>query len=86
MRAYRDRLLGIATVIHTEGVFGGLSRAIARTLSIVSRTPYPQNVYANIEDAVRWLPPLIARPSMPELSPSVILEAIAAHYPVPRRK
>lgn len=84
MRAYRDSLLGIATVVQTEGVFGGLSRAIARTLSIVSRTPYPQNVYASLEDAAHWLPSVIARPPMPELAPSTILEAIAAHYPVPR--
>jgi len=86
MRGFRDRLLGIATVIHTEGVFGGLSRAIARTLSTVSRTPYPHNVYASIEDAAHWIPPIIARPNMPELSPSTIVEAITAHYAVPRQR
>lgn len=86
MRAYRDRLLAIATVVHTEGMFGGLSRVIARTLSIVSRTPYPHNVYSSIDEAARWLPYLLARPSMPELAPSTIVEAIAKHYPVPRSK
>lgn len=84
MRAHRDRLLGIATVIHTQGVFGGLSRAIARTLSIISRTPYPHNVYATLEEAARWIPTTLARPPLSELSPSTILEAIAAHYPTPR--
>jgi hypothetical protein len=83
MRAHRDRLLGIATVIHTQGVFGGLSRAIARTLSIISRTPYPHNVYATLEEASRWIPSILARPPLPELEPSTILEAIAAHYPNP---
>jgi hypothetical protein len=85
MRAYRDSLLGIATVVQTEGMFGGLSRVIARTLSIISRTPYPHNVYATLEEAARWLPSVIAQPGMPELTPSIILEAIAAHYPVPRK-
>lgn len=79
MRAYRNTLLGIATVVQTEGVLGGLSRAIARTLSVVSRTPYPHNVYATIEQASMWLPGLI-----PGLVPSTIVEVIAEHYPTPQ--
>lgn len=86
MRAYRDTLLGIATVVETEGVFGGLSRAIARTLSIVSRTPYPHNVYATIEDASRWLPSILSRHPMPELTPTAIVEAIAEHYKTQRSR
>jgi hypothetical protein len=86
MRAYRDTLLGIATVVQTEGVFGGLSRAIARTLSIVSRTPYPHNVYATIEDASRWLPSIISRQSEPGLTASTIVEVIAEHYQTPRTR
>lgn len=86
MRAYRDSLLGIATVVKTEGVFGGLSRAIARTLSIVSRTPYPQNVYSSVDDAAHWLSSVMARPPSPELAPATILAAIAEHFPVPRRR
>lgn len=85
MRDYRDRLLGIATVVHTEGMFGGLSRVIARTLSIISRTPYPHNVYASLDEAAHWLPSVIARSPMAELTPSLILETIAAHYPARKR-
>lgn len=86
MRAYRDTLLGIATVVQTEGVFGGLSRAIARTLSIVSRTPYPHNVYATIEDASKWLPAIISREPMPEMTPSTIVDVISQHYKTPRTR
>jgi hypothetical protein len=81
MRAYRNSLLGIATVVQTEGVLGSLSRAIARTLSTMSRTPYPQNVYASVEEAAHWISSIIARPPLPELPPSAILKAIAEHYP-----
>lgn len=80
MRAYRGSLLGIATVIETEGVLGGLSRAIARTLSIVSRAPYPHNVYATIEDASRWLPSITGQRSDSGLSSTRIVEAIGEHY------
>jgi len=86
MRDYRDSLLAIATVVHTEGMFGGLSRVIARTLSIISRTPYPHNVYASVDEAAHWLPSVIARPPTPALTPSLILETIAAHYPVARKR
>jgi hypothetical protein len=86
MRTYRDKLLGIATVIETEGVLGGLSRAIARTLSIVSRAPYPHNVYATIDDASKWLPTIAAQRSEPTLAPSQIVEAIGEHYRRPPRR
>lgn len=85
MRAYRSSLLGIATVIETEGVLGGLSRAIARTLSIVSRTPYPHNVYATIGDASNWLPSITGQRVDSGLSSSQIVEAIAEHYKGMRR-
>lgn len=80
MRAYRSSLLGIATVIETEGVLGGLSRAIARTLSIVSRAPYPHNVYATIDDASKWLPSIIAQRAEPSMSPAQLVDAIAVYY------
>lgn len=86
MRAYRDSLLGIATVVQTQGIFGGLSRAISRTLSVVSRTPYPHNVYATIEEASRWLPSLLSPQPTPKLSSSMIVDAIAEVYPAARSR
>src|SRR5262245_60178132 len=43
LRIYRDSAMGFAAVIEVQGVLGGLTRAIARTLSIVSRSPIPVN-------------------------------------------
>lgn len=61
MRACRASALGMAGVIEVQGVLGGLTRAIVRTMNIVSRAPYPVNTYANVKGASEWLPQIMAQ-------------------------
>ncbi|MCA9705445.1 MAG: hypothetical protein KDK70_06345 [Myxococcales bacterium] len=84
MRAHRSAALAMAAVIEVPGVFGGLTRAIARTMSVISRTPYPVNTYGSVADAAAWLPSLMASRGAPEVPASRIVEAIdAARRPRP---
>lgn len=79
LKANRDSILGTATVIQMEGVLGGLSRAIARTMSVISRVPYPNNVYANVSDAAQWLPEILAQRGRVQVDPREIVEQVE-HY------
>jgi len=76
MRAYRDAVLGMAAVIEVTGVLGGLTRAIARTLSVVSRSPYPLNTYTNIDTAAQWLPDVMAQRGAPRVTSRQIIETV----------
>lgn len=76
LRANRDALLGTATVIQVEGVLGGLTRAIGRAMAIVSRVPYPNNVYATVADASRWIPQILSSSGQPVPTPEEIEKEI----------
>lgn len=77
LRANSEHLLGTATVIQVEGVLGGLTRAIARTMSIVSRVSYPNNVYATVADAAKWLPQVLSGAGHPPVTPDEIIDQVA---------
>lgn len=79
LKANRDYILGTATVIQMEGVLGGLSRAIARTMSVISRVPYPNNVFAKVSEAAQWLPDILAERRDIVIDPRDIVESIE-HY------
>lgn len=76
LRANREALLGTATVIQVEGVLGGLTRTIARTMSIISRVAYPNNVYATVPDAARWLPGVLAGSEQPVPTAEEIVDQV----------
>jgi hypothetical protein len=78
LRYYRDAALGFAAVIEVQGVLGGLTRAIARTLSIVSRSPIPINTYATVADAAEWLSQILSNRGGAQLSRQAIIEAVSA--------
>ncbi len=80
MRAHRDQLLGIAIVIEVQGVMGGLTRAIARSMSIVSRTPYPVNTYATVPDALRWLAEIMTKRTDDHVASDALRDAIAVYH------
>ncbi len=80
MRAYRDALLGIAIVIEVKGIMGGLTRAIARSMSVVSRTPYPVNTYARVSDATRWLTGIMTKRTDEQISTEAMTAAILSHH------
>ncbi|MCX4241937.1 hypothetical protein [Paraliomyxa miuraensis] len=83
LRANQDSLLGTATVIQVEGVLGGLTRAISRAVTLVSRVPYPNNVYATVADAAMWIPQILSESAQPPPTPEEIVERVSA---VLRRK
>lgn len=76
VRPYHDQMMGIATVIQVPGVLGGLTRAIARTMSIISRVSYPNNVYASVADAAEWLPRLLASCTPPPPTTEQIIDEL----------
>lgn len=79
MRTYRDSALAMAAVIEVQGVLGGLTRAMARTMSVVTRSPYPTNTFANVRGAAEWLPRLMSQRGAPEISAGVLVEFIESH-------
>lgn len=79
MRAHRDSAMGMAAVIEVQGVLGGLTRAMARTMSIVARSPYPVNTFATVDAASKWLPPVLSQRGAPPLDPSRLVEFIEQH-------
>ncbi|MEM7155402.1 MAG: hypothetical protein AAF799_21310 [Myxococcota bacterium] len=79
MRAHREAALGMAAVIEVQGVLGGLTRAMARTMSIVTRSPYPTNTFATVKSASEWMPYILSQRGAPELSPSVISDFVENH-------
>lgn len=79
LRIYRESAMGFAAVIEVQGVLGGLTRAIARTLSIVSRSPIPVNIYATVADAAEWLAPLASQRGGSVLTRQAIVEEVSAH-------
>lgn len=76
MRVHRDLALGMAAVIEVQGVLGGLTRAMARTMSVVTRSPYPTNTFATAKNAAEWLPRILSQRGAPELSSGAIIEFI----------
>ncbi|MEM9460575.1 MAG: hypothetical protein AAGF11_40780 [Myxococcota bacterium] len=76
MKTHRHAALGMAAIIEVPGVLGGLTRAIARTMSVVSRTPYPVNTYGSVEEAARWLPQVMASRGGPRVSARQIIDAV----------
>jgi len=82
MRTYRESALGMAAVIEVQGVLGGLTRAMARTMSVISRSPYPTNTFASVRRASEWLPAILSQRGAAELSPPEIEEFIEGNrYP-----
>lgn len=79
MRAYRDSAMGMAAVIEVQGVLGGLTRAMARTMSIVARSPYPVNTFATVEAACGWLPPVLSQRGARLLDSLEIASFVAQH-------
>lgn len=82
IRDSRETLLGIATVIQVKGVFGGLTRTIARTMSIITRAPYPNNVYSTVSDAAEWLSSLIEQ-CAPAVTAQLIVDTISPRLTEP---
>ncbi|MEX1366363.1 MAG: hypothetical protein AB1Z98_24775 [Nannocystaceae bacterium] len=80
MRAHREAALGMAAVIEVTGVLGGLTRAIARTLSVVNRSPYPLTTFTSVADAAAWLPDIMTQRGAPSIESQRIIDEIAAHY------
>jgi hypothetical protein len=79
MRAHRDAAMGMAAVIEVQGVLGGLTRAMARTMSIVARSPFPVNTYATVDAACKWLSPVLAQRGALLLDPPVIGGFVEQH-------
>lgn len=79
MRSCRNSALGMAGVIEVQGVLGGLTRAIVRTMNIVSRAPYPVNTYANVKGASEWLPHIMAQRGAPAVVSEDIQRFVAQH-------
>ena len=78
MKAHRHAALGMAAIIEVPGVLGGLTRAIARTMSVVSRTPYPVNIYGSVEEAARWLPQIMSSRAGPQVAARQIIDVVNA--------
>ncbi|MCH9682380.1 MAG: hypothetical protein K0V04_13160 [Deltaproteobacteria bacterium] len=78
MRAHRDAVLAMAAVIEVPGVLGGLTRAIARTLNVVARSPFPLNTYGRIQDASLWLPNIMSQRGANTVSSLQIVQAVDA--------
>lgn len=83
LRAHRTVALGFAVVIEVPGVLGGLTRAIARTLTIVSRSPFPINTYATVSQAAEWLCQILPQRGGPPLTKHALLHAVAARRRAP---
>lgn len=79
MRDARDSILGIAVVIESTGLLGGLARAVARTMSVISRTPYPLSTFATVEDAASWLPHVLAQRGAEYIETEHIVSAVEAN-------
>lgn len=79
MRSCRNSALGMAGVIEVQGVFGGLTRAIVRTMNIVSRAPYPVNTYATVKAASEWLPQIMSQHGTTAVRPDEIEQFIESH-------
>jgi hypothetical protein len=79
MRSCRDSALGMAGVIEVQGVLGGLTRAIVRTMNIVSRAPYPVNTYATVKAASEWLPNIMSQRGSPTVKAEEIERFIDGH-------
>jgi hypothetical protein len=79
MLACRDSALGMAGVVEVKGVLGGLTRAIVRTMNIVSRGPYPVNTYATVKEASEWLPHIMAQRGAPTVSSQEIQSFVEQH-------
>jgi hypothetical protein len=43
-----------ATVLFGDGFWAGAIRALVNGIFMLSRSRYPQSIFSNIEDAVRW--------------------------------
>jgi hypothetical protein len=78
LRVYRESALGFAVVIEAPGVLGGLTRAIARTLTIVSHSPFPINTYPTVAEAAEWLSQILLQRGGPVLARQTIIEAVHA--------
>ena len=81
MQACRDSALGMAGVVEVQGVLGGLTRALVRTMNIVSRAPYPVNTYATVKEASEWLQHIMVQRGAPTVS-SQEIQSFVAHYRV----
>lgn len=79
MRRHGSDTLGMAAVIEVSGVLGGLTRALARTMSVVSRSSYPTNVFANAQGACTWVCPLLSSRGGAALDPGQLERFIAEH-------
>ena len=79
MRAYRDSALGMGAVIEVQGVLGGLTRAMARTMSVITRSPYPTNTFATVHAASKWMPNILSQRGALELPPTAIEDFIEGH-------
>lgn len=79
MRAYRHSALGMAAVIEVQGVLGGLARALARTMSVVTRSPYPVNTFATVSSATEWLPQILSQRGTTRLAPRDIVAFVESH-------
>lgn len=79
MRFCRNSALGMAGVIEVQGVLGGLTRAIVRTMNIVSRAPYPVNTYATVKAASEWLPNIMSQHGSPTVRAEEIEQFIESH-------
>ncbi len=79
MTAYRDSAMGMAAVIEVQGVLGGLTRAIARTMSVVSRTPYPVNTFGTVASACEWLPAILTNRGAKWIESGTIQNFVEGH-------
>lgn len=79
MRAHRDSVMGMAAVIEVNGVLGGLTRVMARTMSIVARSPYPVNTYASVETASTWLVHVLTQRGAQQLDANDITAFVEKH-------
>lgn len=79
MRDYRDSALGMAAVVEVQGVLGGLIRALARTMSVITRSPYPTNTLATVKGASEWVPSVLSQRGASELGPTQIFAFVESH-------
>ena len=72
MKKAANSILGIAIVIEAEGLLGNLARAVARTMGVINRTPYPVNPFPTIKAAADWMSPILSKNGAPKIDPSTI--------------
>jgi hypothetical protein len=77
--------VGMATVIEGTGFFKSTARSIASGITLFSRPIAPTRIFDTVEEAVRWLAPLLAAKAAADITESEVLEAVQAARSAPKK-